>query len=284
MNLDEFLAIKAQTPKPLTYCLCGSTNRAAHAFRDEGLRLTLAGQKVLTIGVNARDAELNISEQQKVQLDILHLFKIDDADVVRILNVGGYLGESTRRELEYAQRLGKRIEFLEEPDATAVVLPVPVPPMLEAAIGYEGEARLVAFFFDAGDEAYYADGRTTTCGEWDAYELYVNHPLVAPHLRGYDLGSSEEPPIHYLLLDREARSLSVAPVALAQRLLREQWCVPEQPEPMLVGTEYEWDQLVQNLVGQVIQPTPADIPAYWCEHCRLVEQLMVWLSGEWEGA
>ena len=32
-----------------------------------------------------------------------------------VLNVGGYIGTSTRRELEYARRLGKRIEFLEDP-------------------------------------------------------------------------------------------------------------------------------------------------------------------------
>lgn len=114
MTLDQLLFLKARMPHPLTYCLCGSTGRAAHMFHAESLRLTLAGHKVLSIGVNARDADLGITEEQKVQLDILHLFKIEDADVVRILNVGGYVGESTRRELEYARRLGKRIEFLEE--------------------------------------------------------------------------------------------------------------------------------------------------------------------------
>ncbi|HEY9713889.1 MAG TPA: hypothetical protein V6C72_10490, partial [Chroococcales cyanobacterium] len=114
MSLDDLLALKARTSKPQTYCLCGSTGRAAQAFQTESLRLTLAGHKVLSIGVNASDADLGITEEQKVQLDILHLFKIEDADVVRILNVGGYVGESTRRELEYARRLGKRIEFLEE--------------------------------------------------------------------------------------------------------------------------------------------------------------------------
>jgi hypothetical protein len=116
MTLEELLKHKARSPKPLTYCLCGSTDKAAQAFQTENVRLTLAGQKVLSIGANAKDADLGISEEQKVQLDILHLFKIDDADVVRILNVGGYMGESTRRELEYARRLGKQIEFLEGPE------------------------------------------------------------------------------------------------------------------------------------------------------------------------
>lgn len=288
MTLDELLDLKARTPRPLTYCLCGSTNRAAHAFRDECLRLTLAGHKVLTIGVNARDADLDISEEQKVQLDLLHLSKIDDADVVRILNVGGYLGESTRRELEYAQRLGKRIEFLEEDNAmnerAVTSLPVAVPPMLEQAIGYTGDARLVAFFFDAGDEAYYADGHMTTCGEWDAYGLFIGHPMVTPHLRRYHLGSSEEPPTHYLLLDRQTRTLSVAPVALVQRLLHEQWGSVEATEPMQIVTELEWDQLVQDLMARITQPTPAQLAEHWHEHRRLVEQLAAWLAEKWEDA
>jgi hypothetical protein len=59
--------------------------------------------------------ELGITEEQAIKLDILHLFKIEQAQVIRILNVGGYIGPSTRRELEYARRLGKRIEFFEEP-------------------------------------------------------------------------------------------------------------------------------------------------------------------------
>lgn len=163
-------------------------------------------------------------------------------------------------------------------------LPIVVPPMLEAAVGYEGDARLVAFFFDSGDEAYFADGRMTACGEWDAYELFINHPLVAGTLRGYDLGSSEAPPVHYLLLDREARALSVAPVSLAQQILREQWGISEEPEPVLAVTEAEWEQLVQDLMVRVTQPSPAQIMEYWHEHQRLVEQLAAWLAEKWEGA
>jgi hypothetical protein len=117
MSLDELLLQKARTPRPLVYCLCGSTSKAAWAFQAEHLRLTLAGYLVHSIGANAADEELGITSQQKEQLDVLHLFKIEQADIVRILNVGGYLGESTRRELEYARRLGKPIEFLEEPQA-----------------------------------------------------------------------------------------------------------------------------------------------------------------------
>lgn len=167
-------------------------------------------------------------------------------------------------------------------ETTATLLPVAVPPMLEQAIGYQGDARLVAFFFDAGDEAYYSDGHVTACGEWDAYELFVNHPMIAPHLRGYDLGSSEAPPAHYLLLDCESRTLSVAPVALAQRLLREQWGAPEPSEHVLVFSEEVWERFIQDLMAP--QPTSAQIMEYWHEHQRLVEQLATWLAEKWEGA
>ncbi len=163
-------------------------------------------------------------------------------------------------------------------------LPVVVPPMLEAAMGYTADARLVAFFFDVGDEAYVADGHITFTGEWDTYELFVNHPLVAPYLCGYDLGSSEEPPVHYLLLDRQTRTLSVAPVDLAQRLLRRQWGRSEEPEPVLVVTEQEWDQLVGDLIVRMSQASSAHLAEYWREHCRLVEQLSAWLAEHWEGA
>jgi hypothetical protein len=116
LTLDQLITRKMQTPKPLIYCLCGSTCRAEDAFKSEQLRLTLDYQIVLTIGANTKDTHLSISEEQKNQLDLLHLYKIELADIVRFLNVGGYIGASTRRELEYARRLNKRIEFLEEPE------------------------------------------------------------------------------------------------------------------------------------------------------------------------
>ena len=41
--------------------------------------------------------------------------RFGDTDEVLILNVGGYIGESTRRELQYASDGGKRIRFAETP-------------------------------------------------------------------------------------------------------------------------------------------------------------------------
>jgi hypothetical protein len=105
--------------KPKIICLCGST-RFSEAFQKAQFDLTMDGVIVLTIGCNMKsDTELfkNYSEQElkdiKTRLDELHKRKIDLADEVLILNVGGYIGESTKGELEYARQHGKTIRFLE---------------------------------------------------------------------------------------------------------------------------------------------------------------------------
>lgn len=104
---------------PTIVCLCGST-RFGKAFQEANLEETLAGKIVLTIGSDQQsDAEifghLSAAEFAAIQsrLAELHLRKIDLADEVLILNVGGYIGESTQRELEYARTQGKVIRFLE---------------------------------------------------------------------------------------------------------------------------------------------------------------------------
>lgn len=104
---------------PRTVCLCGST-RFWRTFQQASLEETLAGKIVLSIGAasgtddahfgNLPRAEYNAL---KLRLDWLHMRKIERADEVLILNVGGYIGESTRRELDYARHLGKVVRYLE---------------------------------------------------------------------------------------------------------------------------------------------------------------------------
>lgn len=105
--------------RPVVVCLCGST-RFSQAFRDANLSETLAGRIVLTIGCDTlpdHDLFPTLSSAERTalttQLERLHLCKIDLADEVLILNVDGYIGESTRCELAYARAHGKRIRFLE---------------------------------------------------------------------------------------------------------------------------------------------------------------------------
>lgn len=98
---------------PEVVCLCGST-RFFTAFEEANYRLTLAGKIVLTVGCDTKsDAGLGISSEQKRGLDELHKRKIDLADSILVLNVGGYVGDSTRSEIEYAESLGKQITYLE---------------------------------------------------------------------------------------------------------------------------------------------------------------------------
>ena len=48
------------------------------------------------------------------QMDALHRRKIDLADEIFIVNLNGYIGESTRNEIEYAEKLKKPIKYLEQ--------------------------------------------------------------------------------------------------------------------------------------------------------------------------
>ena len=80
---------------------------------------TLAGKIVLTIGVNMRDESnwngMTPMERCRIKdsLDELHKRKIDLSDEILVLNVSGYIGNSTRCEIEYAQKAGKEIRYWE---------------------------------------------------------------------------------------------------------------------------------------------------------------------------
>jgi len=110
--------------KPKVICICGSTRFAdIHAimrweFEKEGKAICLminylpawfAKEK----GWNGHD---HFGEQEGIKdiLDTLHLRKIDLADEVFVVNKDGYIGDSTRHEIEYAQSKGKPVRYLEE--------------------------------------------------------------------------------------------------------------------------------------------------------------------------
>ena len=76
-------------------------------MRAASRELTFAG----VIVVAPSEADEAPTPEQKVALDALHLRKIDLADRVLIVNPGGYVGESTRREIAYARAAGKPITF-----------------------------------------------------------------------------------------------------------------------------------------------------------------------------
>lgn len=104
--------------RPKVVTLCGST-RFSEAFQRAQLEETLAGRIVLTIGCNMKsDAELfnaPDADQIKARLDELHKRKIDLSDEILVLNVGGYVGQSTQSEIDYALAKGLPIRWLEHP-------------------------------------------------------------------------------------------------------------------------------------------------------------------------
>lgn len=80
-------------------------------------KLTLERKIVLMIGVNTKDAARTENmEKHKPMLDELHLRKIDLADEIFVTNVDGYIGESTRKEIEYANKKGKPVYYLHNAD------------------------------------------------------------------------------------------------------------------------------------------------------------------------
>jgi len=105
-------------PRPTITVLCGST-RFLEAFQEANLRLTLARHIVLSVGCDTKSDEMLATlgvaiTDAKPALDELHKRKIDLADEVLVLNVDGYIGSSTRSEIEYAEKLGKPISYLVE--------------------------------------------------------------------------------------------------------------------------------------------------------------------------
>lgn len=101
--------------------LCGSTR-----FKDEFMKvqkeLTLKGNIVISVGLFGHSGDDEVWEDMdegtltktKEMLDDMHKRKIDMADEIFVINVGGYIGESTRSEIKYAKEHGKKVRYLEE--------------------------------------------------------------------------------------------------------------------------------------------------------------------------
>lgn len=93
--------------------LCGST-RFKDEFMEAQKRLTLDGNIVISVGLFGHSGDNEVwTEGTKEMLDDMHLRKIDMADEIYVINVDGYIGSSTRNEIEYAKRIGKGVRYLE---------------------------------------------------------------------------------------------------------------------------------------------------------------------------
>ena len=91
--------------------LCGSTR-----FKDEFLEaqkeLTLKGYIVISVGLFGHSGD--DLHGQKEMLDEMHKRKIDMADEIFVINKGGYIGSSTKSEIEYAKANNKKVSYLED--------------------------------------------------------------------------------------------------------------------------------------------------------------------------
>ena len=101
--------------------LCGST-RFKEQFLEAQKRLTLAGNIVISVGLFGHSGDDEVwTEGTKEMLDDMHKSKIDMADSIYVINVDGYIGESTRSEIEYARINGKEILYLENPNPGSIL-------------------------------------------------------------------------------------------------------------------------------------------------------------------
>ncbi len=104
--------------------LCGST-RFKEAFMETQKRLTLEGNIVISVGLFGHSGDNEVWENMdegtltktKEMLDDMHKRKIDMADEIFVINVDGYIGSSTRSEIEYAQNTGKPVHYLESKES-----------------------------------------------------------------------------------------------------------------------------------------------------------------------
>jgi len=99
----------------MIYTLCGSA-RFEPLFHEWNKTISMCGHCVFSLVTfpSAEGSKDWYTEQEKAKLDHIHLLKIMNSNAVFVINKDGYIGESTRREVQFAMALGKRIDWLEE--------------------------------------------------------------------------------------------------------------------------------------------------------------------------
>lgn len=200
-----------------------------------------------------------------------------------------------------------------KPNNILTSLQVPVPPQLEQALGYDGDARYVAFYWEpAGDEVRYDDGQVGGDGEWWAWLDFTGHPAVAPHLLlpcprrhgagttnqlenepcdfcdgtgrlPLNLGNSDEEADHWLILDRQEGKLYTAPAAVARRFLQQQWPPPREWAPE------EQEAIIEAVKNAVVKishewqpPSEEELQAMLEKSMQTCAEMAAWLDSQIE--
>ena len=93
--------------------LCGST-KFKDEFMSEQKRLTLEGNIIISVGLFGHSGDNEVwTEDTKEMLDDMHKRKIDMSDEIFVINKNGYIGSSTRSEIDYAIAHGKTVNYME---------------------------------------------------------------------------------------------------------------------------------------------------------------------------
>lgn len=94
--------------------LCGSAKFKDDFIREQK-RLTLEGNIVISVGLFGHSGDDEVwTDNVKEMLDDMHKRKIDMADEIFVINKGGYIGSSTKSEIEYATKTGKKVNYMEK--------------------------------------------------------------------------------------------------------------------------------------------------------------------------
>lgn len=97
--------------------LCGST-KFKKSFELVNAYLTLRGNVVISLAFFEQSEGITISKEQAELLEKIHYRKIDMADEIFVIDMGGYIGDSTRKEIEYAKEKGKRVTYFSKSGLT----------------------------------------------------------------------------------------------------------------------------------------------------------------------
>ncbi|WP_010275941.1 hypothetical protein [Paenibacillus senegalensis] len=93
--------------------LCGST-KFKKQFEDANAFLTLQGNIVLSLAFFEQSEGIHITPEQAKLFEEIHFRKIDLSDEIFVIDVGGYIGNSTRKEIEYASERKKMVSYYSE--------------------------------------------------------------------------------------------------------------------------------------------------------------------------
>lgn len=93
--------------------LCGST-KFKDQFEKANAFLTLQGNIVISVAFFEQSDGFKITEEQAELLGRLHFRKIDISDEIFVIDVDGYIGNSTKKEIQYAEEKNKVIRYFSD--------------------------------------------------------------------------------------------------------------------------------------------------------------------------